>query len=93
MTATDPRPQETAPPPVDPRTRAMLTELTAIGTATPSADMRPGKRSSPTLRRRLLGTVIHAGWAWIARNGAVGPGDGRARQFGSFGTGSCLAFP
>jgi acetyltransferase-like isoleucine patch superfamily enzyme len=70
-----------------------LASLRSIETPTPSDDELPVKESRPTLRRRLLGTLIHAGWEWVARNGAVGPGDGRARRFGSFGTGTCLAFP
>ncbi len=36
---------------------------------------------------------MHAGWEWLARSGATGPGDRRAERFGSFGSGSCLAFP
>jgi acetyltransferase-like isoleucine patch superfamily enzyme len=70
-----------------------LASLRSIETPTPNGDRPSVKESRPTLRRRLLGTLIHAAWEWAARNGAVGPGDGRARRFGSFGLGSCLAFP
>ena len=37
--------------------------------------------------------MIHAGWGWIARHGATGPGDVLASKFGAFGRGTCLAFP
>ena len=45
------------------------------------------------LRHRLLHSLIHRGWDWMVRHGATGPGDTLADQFGSFGRGSCLAFP
>ena len=45
------------------------------------------------LRHRLLHAVVHAGWDWMVRHGATGPGDRLADRFGSFGRGSCLAFP
>ncbi len=97
VTATDPLPEDTAAlGTVDPRMEAMLSELASLRSIprpTPRADVAPAKSSRPNLRRRLLGTLIHAAWEWAARNGAVGPGDGRARRFGSFGSGSCLAFP
>jgi acetyltransferase-like isoleucine patch superfamily enzyme len=44
-------------------------------------------------RHRWLNASIHAGWKWLARHGATGPGDSLAARFGSFGEGSCLAFP
>jgi len=37
--------------------------------------------------------VIHASWRAVTRLGAVGPDDALAQRFGSFGRGSCLAFP
>ena len=43
--------------------------------------------------RRLANRAVHAGWEWIARQGAVGPDDARGARFGAFGRGSCLAFP
>ncbi len=43
--------------------------------------------------RRWAHALIRAGWAWVERNGATGPGDPGARAFGAFGRGSCLAFP
>ncbi len=42
---------------------------------------------------RLLNRLVHAGWQWVARHGAIGPGDAPAKRFGSFGEGTCLAFP
>ncbi len=42
---------------------------------------------------RILNGAIQAGWGWIARHGATGPGDRLAGRFGAFGEGSCLAFP
>jgi acetyltransferase-like isoleucine patch superfamily enzyme len=41
----------------------------------------------------LINAAIHAGWDWVYRHGAVGPGDVMADRFGAFGNGSCLAFP
>jgi serine acetyltransferase len=98
VTATDPR-HEGPVGSADPRTEAMLSELAelavlrSIQTPTHPGEASPTTRSRPSLRRRILGTAIHATWEWMARNGAVGPSDGRARRFGSFGEGSCLAFP
>ncbi len=74
----------------------MLSELAMLRSTQARShpvEVSPAKRPRPGLRRRILGTAIHAIWGWVARNGAVGPGDGRARRFGSFGAGSCLAFP
>ncbi|MEZ5144291.1 MAG: acyltransferase [Acidimicrobiales bacterium] len=55
---------------------------------------------APTLANRLRGEAFKAGgglvrWAWAtARSyGAIGPESWRARRFGSFGTGSIVAFP
>ncbi len=42
---------------------------------------------------RLVNRLIHSAWSWVARHGAVGPGDALADRFGAFGEGSCLAFP
>ena len=53
---------------------------------TPARDMR-------RLRHRVLHAAVHAGWDWMVRNGATGPGDRLADRFGAFGRGSCLAFP
>jgi serine acetyltransferase len=98
VTATDPRPEGPSAS-ADPRTEALLSELSelavlrSIPTPAHADEAAPAKNSRPGLRRRILGTAIHAAWEWVARNGAVGPGDGRARRFGSFGAGSCLAFP
>jgi acetyltransferase-like isoleucine patch superfamily enzyme len=50
-------------------------------------------RTVGTWRHRWIGSAIHAGWGWITRHGATGPGDALASQFGAFGQGSCLAFP
>ncbi len=50
-------------------------------------------RSRPTRLHRWVNAGIHAGWQWVARQGAIGPGDVPAARFGSFGTGSCFAFP
>jgi acetyltransferase-like isoleucine patch superfamily enzyme len=44
-------------------------------------------------RGRWTGSAIHAAWGWIARHGATGRGDALASRFGSFGEGTCLAFP
>jgi serine acetyltransferase len=106
VTATEPRPERTEALATDPRTEAMasadrrseamlseLAVLRSIRTPISDDEISPAKSSRPALRRRILGTIIHAIWGWAVRNGAVGPGDGRARQFGSFGAGSCLAFP
>ncbi len=41
----------------------------------------------------MLSTLIHAGWNWTMRHGATGPDDALASRFGSFGRGTCLAFP
>ena len=41
----------------------------------------------------MLNGAVQAGWDWIARHGATGPGDRLAGRFGGFGEGSCLAFP
>jgi len=45
------------------------------------------------IRHRALNALIHAGWDWLGRHGATGPGDRLADRFGAFGRGSCLAFP
>jgi serine acetyltransferase len=37
--------------------------------------------------------LINGAWSWTSRHGAVGPGNRLADRFGSFGSGSCLAFP
>ncbi|THV09479.1 acyltransferase [Nocardioides caeni] len=36
---------------------------------------------------------MHAAWQWVERVGDVGPDTDLADDFGSFGRGSCLAFP
>ncbi len=59
--------------------------------ATPQTD-RPGWDLG-RMGHRLLNGAVHAGWDWIARHGATGPGDRLAGRFGAFGEGSCLAFP
>lgn len=43
--------------------------------------------------RRPLNDAIHAVWNWLQREGAIVPGTRLADGFGSFGPGSCLAFP
>jgi len=43
--------------------------------------------------RRLLNRCVHAAWQWVERVGDVAPGTALADEFGSFGSGSCLAFP
>lgn len=56
----------------------------------------PGVPSTRDLRRsrhRWSNALIHAGWEWLARHGATGPGDRLADRFGAFGRGSCLCFP
>ena len=53
----------------------------------------PPPRRRRALPDRWLNAAIHTGWEWIARHGAVGPGDVVADRFGGFGEGSCLAFP
>jgi acetyltransferase-like isoleucine patch superfamily enzyme len=68
--------------------------------ASPTDGPEPGPRH-PSLpphhpaprRRRWTSTAINAGWNWLARHGAVGPDDRLGASFGSFGAGSCLAFP
>ncbi len=50
-------------------------------------------RAKTTPLHRVINSCIHAGWGWVARHGAIGPDDGPAGRFGSFGAGSCLAFP
>jgi len=59
--------------------------VTAAGPGPESAHSKP----RPRWRNRL----VHAGWGWIARHGATGPGDVLASKFGAFGRGTCLAFP
>ena len=34
-----------------------------------------------------------AAWSWTSKHGAIGPGNRLAARFGTFGSGSCLAFP
>ena len=65
------------------------------GSAPPGADDRRADpvRDLRRLRHRVLHSLVHAGWDWMARNGATGPGDRLADRFGAFGRGSCLAFP
>jgi serine acetyltransferase len=54
----------------------------------------PGPEPARTPPRpRWRNRLVHAGWGWIARNGATGPGDVLASKFGAFGRGTCLAFP
>ena len=43
--------------------------------------------------RRLLNRSVHAAWQWVERVGDIAPGTDLADRFGSFGDGSCLAFP
>ncbi len=52
-----------------------------------------GRGDIGRLGHRFLNAAIQVGWDWIARHGATGPGDHRARRFGAFGEGTCLAFP
>jgi len=59
--------------------------VTAAGPGPEPAHSKP----RPRWRNRL----VHAGWGWIARHGATGPGDVLASKFGAFGRGTCLAFP
>ncbi len=54
---------------------------------------RAAAGADPRVRHRWLGTLINAGWGWVAKHGATGPGDRLASRFGAFGSGSCLAFP
>ncbi|MHB1712187.1 MAG: acyltransferase [Acidimicrobiales bacterium] len=52
------------------------------------------ERSLPGWRRRQwVNSAIHAGWEWLAVHGATGPTSRKGVRFGSFGQGSCLAFP
>lgn len=44
-------------------------------------------------KQRLLNRLILAGHRWLALHGAIAPGTDAAEAFGTFGTGSCLAFP
>lgn len=43
--------------------------------------------------RRLVNRSVHAVWEWVERVGDIAPGTDLADRFGSFGGGSCLAFP
>ncbi len=68
------------------------------GVPGPFAAAPRGRRGEPNpgprrVRGRFRNRMVHAGWRWITRHGAVGPGDAPAERFGSFGAGSCLAFP
>ena len=45
------------------------------------------------LAARLLNQALHAAHRWADRAGEVAPGTRLARQFGSFGPGSCIGFP
>jgi len=45
------------------------------------------------LPRRLINRAIHAGWRWVERSGAIAPGTRLGAEFGSLGSGSCIAFP
>jgi acetyltransferase-like isoleucine patch superfamily enzyme len=83
VTAAEPGPDDTAV-----WTRP-LTVVDDHGMPRPLLPDRPTSRRS----RRLLNSAIHAGWNWIARHGATGPGDALASRFGAFGQGTCLAFP
>ena len=61
-----------------------------------AAGPRPERTPAPTRtagRPRWLNSLVHAGWRWVTRHGATGPGDRLAAGFGAFGPGSCLAFP
>jgi acetyltransferase-like isoleucine patch superfamily enzyme len=42
---------------------------------------------------RLANRLIHRSWAWMQRNGAIGPGSRAVERFGSFGEGSIIGFP
>ncbi len=42
---------------------------------------------------RGLSGIVNAGYAWVARQGAIGPSSRRARRFGAFGAGSGILFP
>jgi acetyltransferase-like isoleucine patch superfamily enzyme len=44
-------------------------------------------------RYRAANRLIHRSWAWMQRNGAVGPGSRAAERFGSFGEGSIVGYP
>ena len=64
----------------------------------PQPDRAPDRRrhaGRATSGRRCAteSSLIHGGWDWVARHGAIGPGDRLAARFGVFGSGSCLAFP
>ncbi len=60
---------------------------------TQRATRRGGVLRRPVGAPRWSNTLIHAGWSWLERHGATGPGDAKAVRFGAFGDGSCLAFP
>lgn len=47
----------------------------------------------PSPLRHHGGQVVRTVWRWAGELGAIGPGDPRARRFGSFGEGSCFVFP
>jgi acetyltransferase-like isoleucine patch superfamily enzyme len=43
--------------------------------------------------RRLATSAVHTAWERLSTVGAIGPDHPRAKRFGTFGEGSCLAFP
>lgn len=45
------------------------------------------------MMRRTGADAVHWAWEQAVRLGAIGPDDRRGKEFGSFGSGSCLAFP
>jgi acetyltransferase-like isoleucine patch superfamily enzyme len=59
----------------------------------PPAAPPPPRVKPPTLAHRVISSGVHTAWRWVARQGAIGPGDREARRFGYFGSGSCVAFP
>ncbi|HEY4927794.1 MAG TPA: hypothetical protein VIH95_01490, partial [Acidimicrobiales bacterium] len=65
----------------------------SVGSGRPPNPGNTPARDLKRLRHRWLHSLIHAGWDWIIRHGATGPGDRLADRFGAFGNGSCLAFP
>ncbi len=83
MAATNPSSQET---PLQPPLASA-----GVALATGTRDVQRPARSS--LGHRVLSFLVHAGWEFVTKNGAIGPGDGRGRRFGSFGRGSCMSFP
>jgi acetyltransferase-like isoleucine patch superfamily enzyme len=59
----------------------------------PRPDQAERRPAPDRVVKRLLSSIIHAGWNWMVKHGATGPDDARAARFGSFGPGTCLTFP